>query len=292
MRWLYHLATGDLQGDSYAPTSLATEGFVHASYRDRVAESGALYFAGQSDVCVLCIDPRRLDVRVEVATTPRGPMPHIHGPIPRDAIRDVVPLANFGDQPDLVTGTRFAIVSFPGLTLLDLVGVYDPIARIAAMGFDASSSVTIVGAASHEDWQADGAALRVSRVRPDLCEFDVLVVPGGPGARALASDETIVRWLASFPVNRLAVSVCTGSLLLGAAGRLAGRRATTHPSMMSELAHYGATPCDERVVDEGQLITGGGVTCAIDVGLHVVRRLAGDHAAESIAAQMVHNART
>ena len=62
--------------------------------------------------------------------------------------------------------------------------------------------------------------------------------------------------------------------------------------MMSELAHYGATPCDERVVDEGQLITGGGVTCAIDVGLHVVRRLAGDHAAESIAAQMVHSART
>lgn len=123
-------------------------------------------------------------------------------------------------------------------------------------------------------------------MRPPLDEFDVLVVPGGFGTRALEADVGIRDWLSSYPSNRITASVCTGSLLLGAAGRLEGRRATTHRSQMSRLAEYGATAVHERVVDEGQLITAGGVTAALDLGLHLVRRLAGSEVAEAIARQM------
>ena len=88
MRWLYHLiAAGSEVSEPYAPESLATEGFVHCSLRDAVAESARLYFAGV-EVSVLRIDPRRLEARVELVDTPRGPMPHVHGPIPADAIVD------------------------------------------------------------------------------------------------------------------------------------------------------------------------------------------------------------
>ncbi|MBX3233498.1 MAG: DUF952 domain-containing protein [Labilithrix sp.] len=80
--------------DRYRPASLAGEGFIHASYGDEVAESARLYFAADADLVVVAIDPDKLDVRLEVATTPRGPMPHIHGPLPRAAVVSVVSLAD------------------------------------------------------------------------------------------------------------------------------------------------------------------------------------------------------
>lgn len=75
--------------DRYRPASLASEGFIHASYRDRVAESARLYFPADADLVVLAIDPTKLDCRVEIADTPRGPMPHIHGPLPRAAVTGI-----------------------------------------------------------------------------------------------------------------------------------------------------------------------------------------------------------
>ncbi len=102
LRWLYHLAPrADLQalGD-VAPRSLATEGFVHCSYRDAVIESARLHFAADADLVVLQIDPRSLGVPVEVAATPRGPMPHVRGVIPRAAIHGVLELAEIEGAPD------------------------------------------------------------------------------------------------------------------------------------------------------------------------------------------------
>ena len=102
MRWLFHVApaaTVTFAGERYSPASLATEGFVHASYRDVVVESARLYFPADADLRVLVVDPRLLDVPVEIATTPRGPMPHIRGSIPRAAIR-VIGLADVANEPD------------------------------------------------------------------------------------------------------------------------------------------------------------------------------------------------
>lgn len=287
MRWLYHLLPrGTELGDVYAPASLASEGFVHGSYRDDVRESARLHFPANAALDVLRIDPRRVAAPVEAAPTPRGPMPHVHGSIPRDAIAEVLTLDALDDAPDRVTGTRFGFVAFEGMTLLDLVGVLDPVSRIASMGFDPTSMSTVVSAGAPLVWGGHGAALVAHRVRPPLDDFDVLVVPGGHGTRTLVNDREVTDWLATFPANRLLASVCTGSLLLGAAGRLDGLCATTHRSAMGELAKYGATAVDARLVDEGTIVTAGGVSCSLDLGLYLVRRFEDDAVADKIAAQM------
>ena len=301
-RWLYHLVRAEDLGwgsdGRYAPASLAREGFIHASYKDRVEESARLYFAADDlpKLRLLAVDPRRLDVPVEVADTPRGPMPHVHGSITVDAVR-VLGLDALDTQPDAVTGTRIALAAFPGLTLLDLVGPLDALSRIASMGFDPTTTCEVIALARRREasevesdppvvWSAWGAELVTARHRPALDAFDVLVVPGGPGTRALEHDAEAIAWLATFPANRLLASVCTGALLLGAAGRLRGKRATTHHTMLGDLARFGAIAVAERVVDEGQLVTAGGVTAGIELGLHLVGRLAGSDAHAKIAAQM------
>lgn len=295
MRWLFHLVRPEeLSWGSdgrYAPPSLSAEGFIHASHKEAVRESASLYFkaAELSRLCVLAIDPRRLDVPVELAETPRGPMPHIHGSIPVDAVR-ALDLDAVDTHEELVTGTRIVLLAFTGMTLLDLVGPLDALTRIASMGFDTTTTCEVAsltpGGARPVVWSAAGAELATARYRPALEAFDVLVVPGGPGTRALEHDAAAIAYLATFPANRLTTSVCTGALLLGAAGRLAGKRATTHHTSIAELARFGAIATNDRVVDEGQLVTAGGVTSGIELGLHVVRRLAGEEAYAAIAAQM------
>jgi len=289
-RWLFHVRERGApvsSRDRYAPVSLARDGFIHASFRGDVAESARLYFAASAALEVLEIDPRRLDAPVELAPTPRGPMPHIHGSIPGDAIRRVLALSELeSSATDRVSGARLAFIAFEGMTLLDLVGVYDPLSRIASMGFDRTTTCEIVAAHGGPVWRSDGARFEVARTRPQLHEFDVVVVPGGLGSRALARDVGFIEWLRGFPDNRLIASVCTGALLLGAAGRLAGRRATTHASALAELGAFGAAAVSERVVDEGQVVTAGGVTSALDLGLHLVERLAGEEVARAVARQM------
>ena len=302
MRWLFHVVRAEELGwgsdGRYAPPSLAREGFIHASYKDVVVESARLYFEAEelASLRVLAIDPRRLDVAVEVADTPRGPMPHIHGSIPVDAVR-MIDLDGVDAHADRVVGTRIALLAFPGMTLLDLVGPLDALSRIATMGFDATTTCEVVALARRREevdletdppvvWAAWGSELVAARYRPALDSFDVLVVPGGPATRALEDDPEAIEWLQTFPANRITASVCTGALLLGAADRLRGKRATTHHTRMAELARFGAIAVTERVVDEGQLVTAGGVTSGIDLGLHLVKRLAGDDAYAKIAAQM------
>ncbi len=288
MRWLYHVlprSQASLSKGSYAPASLAEEGFVHASYQPLAEESARLYV--EDDPVALRIDPRRLPVPVVEADTPRGPMPHIHGPVARDAIAGVVEIQALADAPDRVRGTRIGFVAFEGMTLLDLVGALDPLSRIRSMGFDDSSSCEVIaGTLGSAVWEGHGAKLRVQRVRPSLAEFDLVVLPGGAGTRQLVKDTAFVRWLGTFPSNRLATSVCTGSLLWGAAGRLRGKRATTHASAMGDLAGHGAQAVRARVVDEGQLVTAAGVSAAIDLGLHLALRLEGPEVARRIAEQM------
>jgi cyclohexyl-isocyanide hydratase len=286
MRWLFHAcpAADEAFSRTYAPPSLAREGFIHASYKDLLEESVRLYLKGV-DVRVLAIDPRRLDVPVDVADTPRGPMPHVHGPIPADAVR-VIELADVAKHDDEVRGTRIAFLAFHGMTLLDLVGPLDALSRIATMGFDPSSACEVVALAEGPVWSACGMEVRTSRVRAPLADFDVLLIPGGLGTRALVEDASVLEYVRSFPANRLTASVCTGSLVLGAAGRLRGKRATTHHLSYDLLATYGATLVKERVVDEGQLVTAGGVTSGLDLGVHLVRRIYGSTVASAIASQM------
>lgn len=289
-RWLFHLARpGEVRFDvegRYAPASLAAEGFVHMSLRERLAESAALYFPGERPV-VLRIDPRRLDAPLRYDPTPRGPMPHVYGAIPRDAMHELSLEAALAHE-ERVVGDRVVFVAFEGMTLLDLVGVLDPISRVASGGLDPTLSCRVVSL--HEGrrvYAGQGLEILADASRPPLDDVDLLVIPGGLGTRALVDDAAAVAWLSTYPENRAIASVCTGALLLGAMGRLRGRRATTHPTELARLATYGALASGEaRVVDEGQVVTAGGVACAIDLGLHLVSRIAGPEGRAAIARQM------
>jgi cyclohexyl-isocyanide hydratase len=287
VKWLYHLCVEPPTGDApYAPLSLKKEKFVHASFRDDVLESAKVHFATEARASILQIDPRRLSAPVKVEATPRGPMPHIYGTIHAEAIRAVLGLEAIASAPDVVQGTRFAFLAFEGMTLLDLVGVHDPLSRIASMGYDTTSTFEIIGVTGPRVWAQGGAEVRVESVRPSLLEYDVVIVPGGLGARKLSRDRDVAAWLEMFPKNRLMASVCTGALLLGAAGRLMGLRATTHHTALRLLESYGARPTVARVVDEGQTVTAGGVTCALDLGVFLLKRYVDDHAVRAIAKQM------
>lgn len=103
MRWLYHaLLVADDLGDPYTPSSLLTEGFVHASFAPLVDESVRLYFPKDAELVVFQIDPRRLTAPVEVVDTPRGPMPHVHGPIGREAVARSFRRDQLDALPDMV----------------------------------------------------------------------------------------------------------------------------------------------------------------------------------------------
>lgn len=180
---------------------------------------------------------------------------------------------------------KAALVVFDGMTALDFFGFYDPVTRLKSMAIDPAFEWRLC-ARSPEVTDDRGARFAAGSVGEDLGGFDLVFVPGGFGTRALQRDAAFVEWIATAAPARLKVSVCTGALLLGAAGFLRGRRATTHPNAYAELAPYCAAVLDERVVDEGDVVTARGVSSSIDLGLHVVERLAGAEARARIARQM------
>ena len=118
-----------------------------------------------------------------------------------------------------------------------------------------------------------------------LTGYDLVFVPGGSATRDLRRDEAFVSWLRTAGDAELLASVCTGSLLLGAAGFLDGLSATTHPSAYDLLDEY-AEVRSERIVDEGRVVTARGVSSSLDLGLHLVERLADATTRAEIATQM------
>jgi transcriptional regulator GlxA family with amidase domain len=127
--------------------------------------------------------------------------------------------------------------------------------------------------------------LVASRGIAEVPRPDIVVVPGGPGEVAVRAGSAALDWLrAVHPTTTWTTSVCTGSLILGAAGLLRGRRATTHWLAFDQLRGLGAEPVHERVVveEEQRIITAAGVSAGIDMGLGLAARLAGDQVAQAI----------
>ena len=185
---------------------------------------------------------------------------------------------------------RLAFLAFPGLTALDLIGAYDALRRVAPMKIDAEVTCRIVGTkATVED--ETGLTIVPDGVYEDLGQFDLLYVPGGSGTRALMHDRRFVSYLRGWSSRRPLVSVCTGSLLLGAAGHLNGKRATTHHlafDLLEPLCREVVR--GERLVVDGNVITAGGVSSALDLGLYLVDWLWGEDARERIADTMEYRA--
>ena len=126
-------------------------------------------------------------------------------------------------------------------------------------------------------------AIEATAAFEDLPAPDVIVVPGGTGTRALLDDERLLAWLrGAHETSTWTTSVCTGSLLLAAAGILDGVPATTHWLELETLGELGATPTDERVVFDGKIVTAAGVSSGIDMALALAGRIAGDLYAQAI----------
>ena len=180
---------------------------------------------------------------------------------------------------------RLAFVVFDQMTALDFVGAYDPLTRLKSMNFRPDLAWDIC-ARTREVADDRGLRFTPTKVDESLAGYDLIIVAGGYGTRALVADDGFIAWLKTATRCPLKTSVCTGSLLLGAAGFLAGRRATTHPGAYADLPQFGATVARERIVDAGDIITAGGVTAGIDLGLYLVERLAGAEVRARIARQM------
>lgn len=172
---------------------------------------------------------------------------------------------------------RFGILVFPGVQQLDLTGPYEIFA-------------TAPGAEVHLLWKdcqpltaSSGLVLQPTTRFADCPPLDLLCVPGGPGVDRLMEDTETLNFIRGRAAElRYLTSVCTGALVLGAAGLLRGRRTATHWNARHLLAALGATPDAARVVRDGNLITAGGVTSGIDFGLAVIAEIYGQAEAERI----------
>ena len=171
-----------------------------------------------------------------------------------------------------------AIPIYDRFTALDAIGPYEVLSRLPG------AQVTWL---AHEPGlvRTDNhmLALEATAAFEDLPEPDVIVVPGGIGTRDLLEDERILDWLrGAHATSTWTTSVCTGSLLLGAAGILQGLRATSHWLELETLEQFGATPTGERVVPAGKVVTSAGVSSGIDMGLWLAGRIAGDEFARAV----------
>jgi transcriptional regulator GlxA family with amidase domain len=167
---------------------------------------------------------------------------------------------------------------FDGITALDIVGPYEVLQRLpeANVKFVAQSAGEI---------RTDNRflALVADHALAEVTSGDVLVVPGGFATRSLEDDTKLLDWLRAIDATTTwTTSVCTGSMLLAAAGLLEGKEATTHWASLERLRKYGAIPTGRRVVEQGKIITAAGVSSGIDMGLTLVARIAGDDYAQGV----------
>ena len=184
---------------------------------------------------------------------------------------------------------RIGFVVFPGITQLDLTGPFEVLSRLATPpAIGARSPVTQVACDLVAKTLAPVVSDRGMGILPtatfaDCPAVDILCLPGGAGVvEALDDGETLDFVARAGRGARYVTAVCTGAFLLGAAGLLAGRRATTHWAYVDLLPLVGAVPAPGRVVRDGNLITAGGVTAGIDFGLSVAAELAGPAVAQAI----------
>jgi putative intracellular protease/amidase len=172
-----------------------------------------------------------------------------------------------------------AIGLYSGFTGLDAVGPYEVLTYL----HDAEVVICAENTGVVDD-QYDLLHLRVDNTFADVPRPDVLLVPGGPSASEHAAHgHPVVDWIReAHPHATWTASVCTGSLLLGAAGLLDGVPATTHWHFYDALAAYGAKPTEQRVVTSGRIVTGAGVSAGIDLALTLAANIAGPDVAQSI----------
>ncbi|MDG4863231.1 DJ-1/PfpI family protein [Streptomyces sp. T-3] len=173
---------------------------------------------------------------------------------------------------------QIAIVLFDRFTALDAVGPYEILSRIPD-----AETVFVAERTGPVRNDTGALALVADKTLDEVTEPDIVVVPGGPGQTPQMENERLLDWLRSADATSTwTTSVCTGSLLLAAAGLIKGRRATSHWLALPHLKHFDVEPTGERVVFDGKYVTAAGVSSGIDMALALTGKIAGDRTAQSL----------
>ena len=180
--------------------------------------------------------------------------------------------------------TRFVMLLIPNMTQLDFTGPYEVFVRCP------NASVELVWKTLDPVKTEYGLTITPTSTFATAAEPDVIFVPGGSGVNALLNDETVLGYLRrNAEKARYITSACTGALVLAAAGLLRGKKATTHWTALEMLGLLGAVPVKARVVIDGNVVTGGGVTAGIDFALKLASELYGDVVAQTIQLGLEYN---
>jgi putative intracellular protease/amidase len=173
---------------------------------------------------------------------------------------------------------NIAIPIFDQITALDAIGPYEVLSRLPG------ARVKFISHQPGPHRTENGMlALHADAAFDELPDPEIVVFPGGFGTRALMDDETVLSWVrGAHATSQWTTSVCTGSLVLAAAGILDGLQATTHWLTLDMLERYGAIPVDRRVVEQGKIITAAGVSSGIDMALRLAAKIAGDDYSQAI----------
>jgi len=173
---------------------------------------------------------------------------------------------------------KIAILIFDRLTALDAVGPYEVLSRLPGAELE-----FVAKEAGPKRTDTNHLALLADRAIAEIPDPDILLIPGGEGNRPLLDDQQVLDWVrGAHETSTWTTSVCTGSLVLAAAGILDGVRATTHWALREELARLGAEVVTNRVVMEGKVVTAAGVSSGIDMALTLAAEIAGEDVAKAI----------
>lgn len=173
---------------------------------------------------------------------------------------------------------KIAILLYEGFTALDAVGPYEVLSRLP--GADVAFVAARAGVVTSD---TGFLKLTATAALADVPVVDLMLVPGGPGDEAVRAHAPTLAWVRRVHEGTSwTTSVCTGALILGAAGILRGVRATTHWAFFDELASFGAEPVKARAVESGKIVTAAGVSAGIDMALRLAQRIAGDDFARGI----------
>lgn len=183
---------------------------------------------------------------------------------------------------------KIGYIVFEGITWLDFIGVYDPISRLKSLNYIPDLSWDIC---SYTDEVSDNFGLKIQPTK--ICEtlenYDAIIIPGGFGTRSLQFNNEFIEWIKTSKDVKHKISICTGSLILGAAGFLKNRKATTNYQEYETLKPYCKEVIKDRIVEDNDIISSGAVSASIDLGLYLCNKWAGEGAKNKIKKQMDYN---
>ena len=183
---------------------------------------------------------------------------------------------------------KIAFIIFNGITWLDFIGIYDPICRLKSLNYlpDLSWDICSYTKTASDNF---GLEMKSNKTQNVLSDYDALIIPGGIGTRALQFDKEFINWIKTAHNTKYKISICTGSLLLGAAGFLKDKKATTNYQEYEALRPYCKQVLSDRIVEDTNTITAGAVASSIDLGLYLCEKWAGKDAETEIRKRMAYH---